>query len=304
MRPLIQRLGYLVVDAIDPHAAARDTVNIVGARIVEEGPDSVALSSNQRHAELIIRKGTANALVRCGLEATSAAAVEQVRANCEAAGLRILSTEPSLPGIEAAVTFATSEGHVFEVHTPMSAGRPARYHGPGAHPRALDHVNFTAVDPRAWADEMQAACGLLLSERTTGYELAWLRAADGRHHTVAVVKSHSHGIHHMSWEFPSFDDFKNLADALIPDARKLTWGPGRHGAGDNLFLYFADSADFLIECVAEMEVIDDEAAPVRISAAGENLSNWRVVNQWGALPPTEWVEHHSPLAALAEDRAA
>jgi hypothetical protein len=38
--------------------------------------------------------------------------------------------------------------------------------------------------------------------------------------------------------------------------------------------------------------------PTRIAEPGENLSNWKVVNQWGALPPLEWVEHHTPLAAI------
>jgi catechol 2,3-dioxygenase len=297
MRPLVQRLGYIAVNAIDPERLADDTVNIIGARIVHRDDETVMLSSNQRHAEYIIRRSDENALAVCGLEAVSAAAIDEVEARCKAAGLEVLSTTPSMPSIEKSVTFATSEGHVFEVHTPMAMDRPARYHGPGVHPKCLDHVNFTAADPQKWTEEMSAACGFLLSERTTGYEISWLRAADGRHHTVAVVKSGAGGLHHLSWEFNSFEDFKNLGDALIPQSRRLTWGPGRHGAGDNLFLYYKDPADFLVECIAEMEVIHDENAAPRISEPGENLSNWKVVNQWGALPPIEWVEHFSSLAA-------
>jgi hypothetical protein len=292
----VQRLGYVAVNAIDPDKLVHDVVDIVGARIVERDEQSIMLSSNRRHVEYIIRKADENSLAVCGLEAVSAAAVDEVEARCKAAGLEVLSTRPSLPCIEKSVTFATSEGHIFEVHTAMAQGRPARYQGPGAHPRCLDHVNFTAADPKTWTEEMQAACGFLLSERTTGYELSWMRAADGRHHTVAVVKSHTGGLHHVSWEFNSFEDFKNLGDALTPESRRLTWGPGRHGAGDNLFLYFKDSADFLVECIAEMEVIHDDDAAPRVVEPGENLSNWKVVNQWGALPPIEWVEHFSSLA--------
>ena len=122
------------------------------------------------------------------------------------------------------------------------------------------------------------------------------RRGHGRHHTVAVVKSDDPGLHHTSWEFSSFQDFKGLADALLPEDRKLIWGPGRHGAGDNLFLYFKNSADFLIECTAEMELIHDDYAAPRIVEPGENLSNYKVVNQWGALPPIEWIDHHTGLA--------
>lgn len=303
MKPLIQRLGYVALDTTDPAALVRDTVNIVGARVVGEEGGAVILSSNERHAELVIRKSGANALSACGLEAVSAEAVAEVKARCKAVGLPILSETPSLACIDSAVTFATSEGHVYEVHTPMPHDRPLRFQGPGVHPKCLDHVNFTAANPAKWAEEMHASCGFLLSQRTSGYEISWMRAADRRHHTVAAVKSHSGGVHHISWEFNAFDDFKKLGDALIVEGRRLVWGPGRHGAGDNLFLYFRTVGDFFFECIAEMEVIYDEDMPARVVDPGENLSNWRVVNQWGPLPPLEWIDHHSPLAALTQKAA-
>lgn len=297
MRPLVQRLGYMTVHAVDPERVAEDTANNVGARIVGRDEDgSILMSANKRHAEYIIRPAESNTHAVCGLEAVTPGAVDEVRTRVEQAGLEVLSTTPSRAVIEKSVTFRTSEGHVFEVHTPMPLDRTLFYPGPGLRPKGVDHVNFTAADPERWAHEMNATCGFLLSERTTGHEISWMRAADGRHHTVAVVKSETSGLHHTSWEYNSFQDFKGLADALIPEGRTLVWGPGRHGAGDNLFLYFKNSADFLIECIAEMEVIHDDYMEPRVVDPGENLSNVRVVNQWGALPPIEWVQHHTGLA--------
>lgn len=298
MRPLVQRLGHVTLEVTDPQAMAADVAGIVGARVVGTEGDAVLISANARHAELVLHPSDRNALRACGLEAVSAEAVEAVAARAAAAGLPILSRRPSLPAIERSVTFATTEGHVFEVHAPMPQDRPARYIGAGAHPRCIDHVNFTAEDPARFVAEVSAACGLLLSERTSGHEISWLRAADGRHHTIAVVKGPS-GVHHISWEFASFDDFRRLADALSVDDRRLVWGPGRHGAGDNLFLYYHDTAGFLIECIAEMEVILDDDRPARVVDPGEGLSNWKVVNQWGALPPRAWIEHFNPCAPFS-----
>jgi catechol 2,3-dioxygenase len=292
--PLVQRLSYMAVDAIDADRLAQDTANTVGAREVGRDDGKILLSSNRRHAEFIIHRGSENAFRACGLEAISADAVDEVERRSREHGLEIITREPSLPVIDKSVTFRTSEGLVFEVHTPMPRDRAMRYHGPGVHPKCLDHVNFTAADPEKWTEEMAASCGFLLSERTTGFEISWMRAGDGRHHTVAAVKSHSGGVHHISWEFDAFQDMKVLSDGLIPEERRLVWGPGRHGAGDNLFLYYHDSAGFLIECIAEMELMNPDD-PVRISEPGENLSNWKVVNQWGALPPIEWVEHFTPI---------
>lgn len=295
MSALVNRLSYAAVETPDPQGLARDTANIVGARVVGEEDGAILMSSNRRHAEFLIRQGAESRLLACGLEATSADAVDEVEARARAAGLRILGNRPSLACIDRAVRFASSEGHVFEVHTPMPEDRSPRFHGPGVHPRCLDHINFTAHDPETWAREMAASCGFLLSERTSGHEISWMRAADGRHHTIAAVKGAA-GLHHISWEFSAFQDLKGLGDNLAVENRQIIWGPGRHGAGDNLFLYYRDQAGFLIECIAEMEVIHDATAPVRINDPGENLSNWRVVNQWGCLPPREWIDHVTPIA--------
>lgn len=95
----------------------------------------------------------------CGLEAVSPDAIDEVRRRVEAAGLQVISTTPSREVIEKSVTFVTSEGHIFEVHTPMPNDRTVRYAGPGMRPRAMDHINFTAADPEKWAHEMNQSCG-------------------------------------------------------------------------------------------------------------------------------------------------
>lgn len=296
MRPLVRRLGHVSVKSTNPEKLARDMSNHLGTREVGRDGDTILVSSNERHAEFIIHPADHDGLCQTGLEAISVEAIDEVRSRAETAGLKVLSTRPSLSCIEKSVTFATSEGHIFEVHTPLPLDRPLRYIGPGVHPLCIDHVNFTAIDPKTWAEEMNAAGGFLLSQRTTGYEISWMRAADGRHHTIAAVKSAAPGVHHISWEFNAFEDFKRLGDSLIVEGRRLVWGPGRHGAGDNLFLYFKAPGDFLFECISEMEVIHDEDMETRVADPGENLSNWKVVNQWGALPPMEWIEHFTPLA--------
>ena len=298
MRPLVQRLTYVAVNSTDPEALAKDTANIVGAREVARADDKILMSSNDRHAEFVIYPDSADTLRATGLEAVSHEAIDEIKQRAQAAGLRILSTTPSLDCIEKSVTFATSEGHVFEVHTAMPRDRAVRFIGSGNHPKCIDHVNFTAIDPAKWAEEMNAACGFLLSQRTSGNEITWMRAGDGRHHTIAAVKSSQAGVHHISWEFNAFQDFKGLSDALSCEDRRLVWGPGRHGAGDNLFLYFRTIGGFLVECIAEMEVIHDVNEAPRVVDPGENLSNWKVVNQWGALPPQEWIENVTPLARI------
>jgi len=299
MDPLVHRLGYIALNVNDVNAAVADARDIMGLSVVSQDADRALLTANDRHAELIFHKAGESALRQFGLEALTPGRVEEVARRARDQGLEIVSQSPSLPEIAHSVTVRFSENHVVEVHTPMQRDQPLRYAGPGIHPRYIDHVNLTARDPAAASDEMMKVLGLKLSERTSGWELSWMRAGDGRHHTVAFVKSHAAGIHHYSWEFADFNDFKRLGDVLDTCDRTLVWGPGRHGAGDNLFVYYVDAAGFLVECTAEMEVIADPAFQARIVDPGENLSNYKVVNRWGQLPSREWMEHFVPCLAGA-----
>lgn len=300
MQPLVQRLGYVALDVADIDAAIDDAQAVMGLSLVARDKSHALLTANTRHAELVFHQARESALRTIGLEALDGAQVDEVTRRARAAGVEIVSETPSLPVIARAVTLRFREGHQIEVHTPMQRDQPMRYPGPGIHPRYIDHVNLAARDPAGAAEEMMQVLGLKLSERTAGWEISWMRAGDGRHHTLAFVKSEAAGLHHYSWEFADFSDFKRLGDVLDALDRRLVWGPGRHGAGDNLFAYYVDAAGFLVECTAEMEVIDDPAFEARIVDPGENLSNYKVVNRWGQLPSTAWMEHFNPCAAVRE----
>jgi catechol 2,3-dioxygenase len=294
--PLVHRLGYVALNVADLRAAIDDAQKIAGATLVDETLERALLTSNQRNAELVLHRSEENSARCIGLEVMNAEAVDEIRTRVRKERLRLLSERPSLPSIERAVTFATSEGHVFEAHTPVPCDQPMRHQGPGIHPRFVDHVNLTAEDPTLISGELEKVLGLLLSERTNGYELMWLRAGDRRHHTVALVKGKT-GLHHYSWEFAEFGDLKRLGDALDCEGRNLLWGPGRHGAGDNLFTYFIDRCGFMVECNLEMEIIHQDNWQPRVVEVGANLSNPKVVNRWGTPPPLAWIEHCSRFAA-------
>jgi catechol 2,3-dioxygenase len=291
MSPLVHQLGHVSLDVANLEIAVRDAENISGVRVVEKSTEYVLLSSNQRRAELVLRPASQNR-VRCvGLEALNAAAVNEVLSRTQKEGLTVVTDQPSLKFIDRAVTFLTSEGHAFEVHTPVPRDQKIRFVGAGIHPRCLDHVNLTSTDTKQITDELQSVLGLRLSERSLNHELVWLRAGDGRHHTVGIVRSPTPGLHHFSWELNDFNDFKRIGDALDAEERLLVWGPGRHGAGDNLFAYYFDQSGFMVECTAEMEVIQDESYQTRIFDVSTLIKNPKPANVWGQLPPPVWGQH-------------
>lgn len=302
MTCLVNRLGYVALNVTDLDAAVADAISITGLSLVERSADRAMLTSNRQRAELILHRAGQNAVRSIGLEAAGAAQVEEAAARAGRFGWRVLAEHPSIGGIARAVTIASPEGHVLEIHTPLPEDQPRRHGGPGVHPRRLCHVNLASQDPPALERQLAQTLGLRLSERTEGCELMWLRAGDGRHHTVGIARSTQPGLHHYAWEFAQFSDFMRLGDLLDTQDRMMVWGPGRHGCGDNLFSYYVDSAGFMVECSAEMEVILDDRPPNVISCPPD-LTNIKVVNRWGAPPPRAWIEHMSVFAP-ADDRVA
>lgn len=238
MTCLVNRLGHVALNVTDLDAAVADAITITGLNLVERSADRAVLTSGRQRAELVLHRARQDA-VRCiGLVAPGAAEVEEAAARAGRAGWRILAERPSIGAMARAVTIASPEDHVLEIHTPLPEDQPRRHGGPGIHPRRLCHVNVASQDPLALERLLEETLGLRLSERTEARELVWMRAGDGRHHTVGIAKSAQPDLHHFAWEFAQFSDFMRLGDLLDTQDRMLVWGPGRHGCGDNLFSYY------------------------------------------------------------------
>ena len=69
-----------------------------------------------------------------------------------------------------------------------------------------------------------------------------------------------------------------MRDAGYP----IEWGPGRHGAGDNVFAYFAGPEEIPLEYTSDVLQVDDSYVP-----HGREYWKWPPgrMDQWGITPP-------------------
>jgi catechol 2,3-dioxygenase len=283
MSSLIQQMGHIVISSPDPLGAAKDLQETVGLRVTRTDADAVYLSSNNRHHEVTYVKGAGKAVV-VGLEAVSVEAIDEAYRRAKSDGLAILSDEPFGPNYERAITIVAPGGAVFEIHSPIERNQSVHYRALGARPRRIEHVNAFAPDVHAFAGFCEKTLGLKLSDRTADDGFRWYRAADGFHHTIAMGPGPSH-LHHYAFDQHCFEDLMRIADSLALKDRSLVWGPGRHGAGDNIFTYYADPHGCIVENSIEMARIDNDATyEPRAWDISEGL-NGRWINLWGT-PPT------------------
>ncbi|WP_372495448.1 VOC family protein [Saccharopolyspora soli] len=164
-------------------------------------------------------------------------------------------------------------------HAADTARRPVRY----------QHVTLSTADVPAMVAFYTGVAGFRLSDQLADGSFAWMRS-DRDHHSLAVVETGQRGgIDHYSFDLARWDDFKSWCDRLTDEGVNVTWGPGRHGPGNNLFVFFDDPAGNHVELSAEMEKFHDdrvtyvprswEPVPVSVNLWGGQLATWRKTSE-------------------------
>ncbi len=169
-----------------------------------------------------------------------------------------------------------------ELHLHGRVRRPAEHlSSAGRRPIRLQHLTLATDSMTEVLDFYQEAMGMRLSDRM-GYDFAWLRCGH-EHHTIAVVATATPTlVDHFSFDVAGWQDFRDWGDRLASAGVDVTWGPGRHGPGNNLFIMFDDPDGFHVELSAEMELFHDDRVQYEPRVWETSA---RSVNLWGQVPP-------------------
>lgn len=176
------------------------------------------------------------------------------------------------------------DGNAVQFHTPVRrAGEHAA--DTGRRPVRYQHVTLSTADVPAMIAFYVGVVGFRISDQLADGRFAWLRS-DRDHHTLAVVDTgRPGGLDHYSYDLAQWEDFKTWCDRLTEQEVDVVWGPGRHGPGNNLFIFFDDPAGNHVELSAEMEKFHDdrvtytprrwEPVPTSVNLWGGQLASWR-----------------------------
>ncbi|MBA2286974.1 MAG: VOC family protein [Ktedonobacteraceae bacterium] len=143
----------------------------------------------------------------------------------------------------------------------------------------LQHLVVASDEAESLVCFYRDVVGLAISDTMLdGAALAacWMRADEDReHHSFAIFRTAKKGIDHHSYEVGDWMLIRDWADYLASKGVKLVWGPGRHGPGNNLFIFVLDPDGNRIELSAELEMVD----PGR--PAGIWPKEPATLNRWG-----------------------
>lgn len=94
------------------------------------------------------------------------------------------------------------------------------------------------------------------------------------HHSFAVFRAPKSASDHFALEVPSWDAVRDWADHFAALDIGIWWGPGRHGAGNNLFFMVKDPDGNNIEISADLERLPKGVPGKRWAAGGKALNLW------------------------------
>lgn len=285
---MVTRIGHVALHVTDIERSITFFDDVLGLRVTDRAGNRVYLSCNERHHELILIGSGRRGYDHVGLEVADTAALELAERTLRDAGARVVGYEAE-PGIECALRVVVDGGHVLKLFCGMQGAPP----DPVDRERALEfeHVSLTLRDLGGIEKTLIDGLGFHLSDHLGRMPmLSWLRC-NGAHHGVGLMRYPFSRLHHYAWAFPDLDALGRVADRAAGSGSRLVYGAGRHGPGDNHFIYFKDPDGFLIECCSDLARIGP-GSPYEIGR------RWTVAetNLWGPRAPRAFLTAGRPLA--------
>lgn len=220
-------------------------------------------------------KGENKKLAYGGLACRNAEVLEAMRNRAESNGVAILPSVSPYFGNDA---FAVRDydGNLICIGTAREQTVSYQPSFEGIH-APTQHLTFATENLQGFKEFYVDKLGFFLSDRVLheNGELATVfTTSNHEHHTIACFKSNRTGVDHHSYEAGTFENIKKFCDRFAANGVLLTWGPGRHGPGNNLFVFYTDPDGNWIEISGELEAIYDR-----------EVIDWpqhpRTLNKWG-----------------------
>ena len=202
---------------------------------------------------VLATRGGNKKLGYAGFGCRDADGVVAIRTRAASRGVEILPSPSPLFG-PGSFAVRDPDGNLIA----FGVGKPEQFHSGVRAP--LQHLTLATLDPLAIEDFYVDRLGFLTSDYVRDADdkvmVCWMRS-NHEHHTLACFRHTQQGIDHHSYEAGDWSLIKEWCDRMGTRRIPLMWGPGRHGPGNNIFIFIEDPDGNWIEISAELEVMYD-----------------------------------------------
>lgn len=267
---MIARLNHLQLLSPDPERLASFYAQALRMEICRQDQLWICRGLNR---SIIFAQGPVGHVDFIAYEVQNRARLDALKARLAKRNVSVdeASTPLFRPG---AISFAMPGGQRLS----FGEGKPeteTQSHGPSAR---LQHVVLAvqAIDPIE--EFFTFALGFAVSDRVmddAGVPRACFMRSDPEHHSFAMFRAPAARLDHHCYETDDWNAIKSWADHFAGLRIPIVWGPGRHGPGNNIFVFVSDPDGNRIELSTELEIIDDGRLP------GSWPHEERTTNLWG-----------------------
>jgi catechol-2,3-dioxygenase len=285
----VSKFGFFEVRTPEVERLADYYERALGLAVTDRSDSAVYLTTGSDHHCVVVAEGERDGRARLGFELEcelDEAADALTTASIE--NRRLTNPEP---GITDAI-----EIHEAVTNTPIVLYKQQADSGVaenGSRPTKLGHLARYVPDLATARSFYEEVLGFRWSDMVGDFFVFMRCNAD--HHAINLLQSDKRaGLFHVAFEARDIDHLKEILDNLSRHRVKLTWGPGRHGPGHNIFTYHEDPDGNIIELFTELDVIADErTGEFEPRPWHENVPQvpqvWQptddAANKWGPLFP-------------------
>ena len=243
-------------------------------KIMQMKPQSIGANAwlcSGKNRQILIKEGMKNRLEFAAFSCRDEEGLNLLKERVKEEGIEVINLQPDLFQNDA-ISIVDQDGHniSFGLSKP-NMNAESVLNGP------LQHLTFSTLNVEKFVDFYVGKLGFCISDRvlhSNGNLATCFVRSNHEHHTVACFKSDRIGVDHHSYEAGEWNVIRDWCDHFASMNIELMWGPGRHGPGNNLFVFVEDPDGNWIEISAELEVIH-----------GRPSKDWpqeeRTLNLWG-----------------------
>jgi catechol 2,3-dioxygenase len=264
----LSQLAHVELISPDPEASARFFVDVLGLDECGRAGDTIYLrcwSDYLRHS-VELTAGSEPALGHIAWRAQGPDQLQDAVARISAAGLGVGWRADGF-GHGPAYRYRGPGGHVQEIFWEVERyvappelrspfpNRPQRWTVRGVSCRQLDHVTVVTGQPFADAEWYRDTLNYTFSEYTVAEAredlcvFATVTNNEKSHDLGLVIDpTRAQGrLHHLAFWVDEASEIARAADIIINSGTEIEFGPGRHGIGEQNYLYFREPGGVRIE---------------------------------------------------------
>ena len=251
----VRRISHATFESSDVERQSAYYTELMGLAVTHKDQGKVIHCGPAGQEVIAFEKGSSTRCKRISFQIAPDHDLKDIGASLQRQNIEFDTQSDTTPFVQQALVFSDPKGtevELFREHSPVSIP-PARG---GISPMKLGHIAFSVQSAQTMADFYGQNLGFRVSDWIED-KFVFLRCGPD-HHTLNFLNGDTTFMHHIAFELKDWAHLLAACDTLGRANQPIIWGPGRHRVGHNIFVYFRDPDDLVIELYTELDLMKEE----------------------------------------------